>query len=97
MMYQISSAIDEVIDVATRSSSAIDEAIDVVAQTNEVLAWPKHPKASQVHQGQIPHLWEVLHILVSSPNLMPQIRVIIEYSQSTINAYSLISHNCGSH
>ena len=97
MMYQISSAIDEVIDVAARSSLAIDEAIDVATWIDEVLAWPKHPKASQVHQGQIPHLWEVLHILVSSPNFMPQIRVIIEYSQSTINAYSLISHNYESH
>lgn len=42
MTYQISLATDEVTDVAT--------------QTDEVLAQPKHPKASQVHQGQIPYL-----------------------------------------
>lgn len=32
-------------------SSAIDEPTNVAARTDEVLVRPKHPKASQVHQG----------------------------------------------
>lgn len=32
-------------------SSAIDEPTNVADRTDEVLVRPKHPKASQVHQG----------------------------------------------